>query len=181
MQLKKLESYLGVKLFDRSLRRVTPTPVGREILRAARAIVEEPEKHLLVRDGQVVSKGEMIVDGPADPHDPLRLLGVEELTRYIVDEVQDVYRLQGVKINDKHIEVIVRQMLRRVEVTDPGETSCITGSSRKKPTCWRRTRRRRKKARSPLPSSTCCSASPRRRYRPIRSSPRLLSRRPRGC
>jgi DNA-directed RNA polymerase subunit beta' len=81
------------------------------------------EKHLLVHDGQVVNKGEMIVDGPADPHDLLRLLGVEELARYIIDEVQDVYRLQGVKINDKHIEVIVRQMLRRVEVTDPGETS----------------------------------------------------------
>ena len=57
-----------------------------------------------------------IVDGPADPQDILRLLGIEELSRYIVDEVQDVYRLQGVKINDKHIEVIVRQMLRRVVV-----------------------------------------------------------------
>ena len=68
----------------------------------------------MVHDGQVVNKGEMIVDGPADPHDILRLLGVEALARYIVNEVQDVYRLQGVKINDKHIEVIVRQMLRRV-------------------------------------------------------------------
>ena len=67
---------------------------------------------MLVHDGQVVNKGESIVDGPADPHDILRLLGVEALARYIVDEVQDVYRLQGVKINDKHIEVIVRQMLR---------------------------------------------------------------------
>jgi DNA-directed RNA polymerase subunit beta' len=85
------------------------------------------DKHLLVHDGQVVNKGEMIVDGPVDPHDLLRLLGVEELARYIIDEVQDVYRLQGVKINDKHIEVIVRQMLRRVEITDPGDTSFITG------------------------------------------------------
>jgi DNA-directed RNA polymerase subunit beta' len=85
------------------------------------------DKHLLVHDGQVVNKGEMIVDGPVDPHDLLRLLGVEELARYIIDEVQDVYRLQGVKINDKHIEVIVRQMLRRVEITDPGETTFITG------------------------------------------------------
>jgi DNA-directed RNA polymerase subunit beta' len=90
------------------------------------------EKHLLVHDGQVVNRGEMIVDGPADPHDLLRLLGVEELARYIIDEVQDVYRLQGVKINDKHIEVIVRQMLRRVEVTDPGETSYITGEQSEK-------------------------------------------------
>ena len=69
----------------------------------------------------------MIVDGPADPHDILRLLGVEALARYICDEVQDVYRLQGVKINDKHIEVIVRQMLRRVQIVDPGDTRFITG------------------------------------------------------
>ena len=85
------------------------------------------DKHLLVHDGQVVNKGESIVDGPVDPHDLLRLLGIEELARYIIDEVQDVYRLQGVKINDKHIEVIVRQMLRRVEITDPGDTTYITG------------------------------------------------------
>jgi DNA-directed RNA polymerase subunit beta' len=85
------------------------------------------DKHLLVHDGQVVNRGESIVDGPADPHDILRLLGIEALSRYIVDEVQDVYRLQGVKINDKHIEVIVRQMLRRVQITDPGEAPFITG------------------------------------------------------
>jgi DNA-directed RNA polymerase subunit beta' len=85
------------------------------------------DKNVLVHDGQVVNKGEMIVDGPADPHDILRLLGIEALARYIVDEVQDVYRLQGVKINDKHIEVIVRQMLRRVQVTVPGDTPFITG------------------------------------------------------
>ncbi|QWD64108.1 DNA-directed RNA polymerase subunit beta' [Polynucleobacter sp. MWH-UH2A] len=85
------------------------------------------EKQVLVHDGQVVNKGEMIVEGPADPHDILTLKGIEELAIYIVDEVQDVYRLQGVKINDKHIEVIVRQMLRRVQVTDPGETSFIPG------------------------------------------------------
>ncbi len=85
------------------------------------------EKQVLVHDGQVVNKGEMIVDGPADPHDILRLQGIEKLATYIVDEVQDVYRLQGVKINDKHIEVIVRQMLRRVNITDPGDTSFIPG------------------------------------------------------
>jgi hypothetical protein len=81
----------------------------------------------MAHDGQVVNKGEMIVDGPADPHDILRLLGVEALARYICNEVQDVYRLQGVKINDKHIEVIVRQMLRRVQIVDPGESRFITG------------------------------------------------------
>jgi len=85
------------------------------------------DKHVLVHDGQVVNQGEMIVDGPADPHDILRLLGVEALARYITDEVQDVYRLQGVKINDKHIEVIVRQMLRRVLITNEGDTKFILG------------------------------------------------------
>jgi DNA-directed RNA polymerase subunit beta' len=85
------------------------------------------DKHVLVHDGQVVNRGESIVDGPADPHDILRLLGIEALARYIVDEVQDVYRLQGVKINDKHIEVIVRQMLRRVQITDAGDTTFIPG------------------------------------------------------
>ncbi|CAN5313045.1 DNA-directed RNA polymerase subunit beta' [soil metagenome] len=85
------------------------------------------ERSVLVHEGQVVNKGELIVDGAADPQDILRLLGVEALARYIVDEVQDVYRLQGVKINDKHIEVIVRQMLRRVQVTDPGDTGFIPG------------------------------------------------------
>jgi len=85
------------------------------------------DKHVLVHDGQVVNQGEMIVDGPADPHDILRLLGVEALARYITDEVQDVYRLQGVKINDKHIEVIVRQMLRRVLITNEGDTRFILG------------------------------------------------------
>jgi DNA-directed RNA polymerase subunit beta' len=85
------------------------------------------EKNILVHEGQVVNKGESVVDGPADPQDILRLLGSEELARYIVDEVQDVYRLQGVKINDKHIEVIVRQMLRRVVVDNIGETSYISG------------------------------------------------------
>ncbi len=85
------------------------------------------DKHVMAHDGQVVNKGEMIVDGPADPHDILRLLGVEALARYICNEVQDVYRLQGVKINDKHIEVIVRQMLRRVQIVEPGDTRFITG------------------------------------------------------
>ncbi len=85
------------------------------------------DKHVLVHDGQVVNKGELIVDGSTDPHDLLRLLGVESLARYIIDEVQDVYRLQGVKINDKHIEVIVRQMLRRIQIEDPGDTTFIQG------------------------------------------------------
>ena len=85
------------------------------------------DKHVMAHDGQVVNKGEVIVDGPADPRDILRLQGVEALARYITDEVQDVYRLQGVRINDKHIEVIVRQMLRRIQIANAGDTSFIPG------------------------------------------------------
>ncbi len=85
------------------------------------------EKSILVHEGQVVNRGELIVDGAEDPQDILRLRGIEELARYIVDEVQDVYRLQGVKINDKHIEVIVRQMLRRVQIDNPGDSNYISG------------------------------------------------------
>lgn len=85
------------------------------------------DKHVLVHDGQVVNRGETIVDGPADPHDILRLQGIETLARYITEEVQEVYRLQGVKINDKHIEVIVRQMLRRVVISDAGDSDFILG------------------------------------------------------
>jgi DNA-directed RNA polymerase subunit beta' len=109
---------------------------GKDTKGKQRLVITEPDgtahdflipkdKHLMVHDGQVVNKGELIVDGPADPHDILRLQGVQALARYIIDEVQDVYRLQGVKINDKHIEVIVRQMLRRVVITDPGDTRFI--------------------------------------------------------
>ncbi len=84
-------------------------------------------RHVTVFEGEHVEKGEVIAEGEPNPHDILRLLGVKELARYIVNEVQDVYRLQGVKINDKHIEVIVRQMLRKVEITHPGDTRLLKG------------------------------------------------------
>lgn len=84
-------------------------------------------RHVTVFEGENVEKGETIADGPPDPHDILRLLGVNALANYIVNEVQDVYRLQGVKINDKHIEIIVRQMLRKVLITDGGETKLLKG------------------------------------------------------
>ena len=84
-------------------------------------------RHVAVFEGEHVEKGEVIVEGEPNPHDILRLQGVEELARYIVNEVQDVYRLQGVKINDKHIEVIVRQMLRKVTIKEGGDTRFLTG------------------------------------------------------
>ncbi len=84
-------------------------------------------KHISVREGDRVRAGEPLMDGSANPHDILRVLGVKELAKYLVDEVQEVYRLQGVKINDKHIETIVRQMLRRVKIKDPGDTNLLIG------------------------------------------------------
>ena len=83
-------------------------------------------KHISVQEGDRVTPGDALMDGVNNPHDLLAIKGEKELARYLVDEVQEVYRLQGVKINDKHMEVIVRQMLRRVRVTDPGDTSFIS-------------------------------------------------------
>jgi DNA-directed RNA polymerase subunit beta' len=84
-------------------------------------------KHFSVQEGDYVRRGDPLVDGPRVPHDILRVLGVEALSDYLVNEIQDVYRLQGVKINDKHIEVIVRQMLQKVEITDAGDTTFLVG------------------------------------------------------
>ena len=84
-------------------------------------------KHVIVHEGDRVKAGEPLMEGSPNPHDILRILGEKELARYLVDEIQEVYRLQGVKINDKHIEVIVRQMLKRVSIKDPGDTDFLVG------------------------------------------------------
>jgi DNA-directed RNA polymerase subunit beta' len=84
-------------------------------------------KHISVQEGDYVEKGDLLMDGNRVPHDILRILGVEALASYLVNEIQEVYRLQGVRINDKHIEVIVRQMLQKVEIDEPGETTLLAG------------------------------------------------------
>ncbi|HKT17540.1 MAG TPA: DNA-directed RNA polymerase subunit beta', partial [Stellaceae bacterium] len=84
-------------------------------------------KHISVQEGDFVQKGDLLMDGNRVPHEILRVLGVEELASYLINEIQEVYRLQGVRINDKHIEVIVRQMLQKVEIDDPGETTFLSG------------------------------------------------------
>lgn len=86
-------------------------------------------RYVIVNEGDYVRAGDPIMDGPANPHDILRVLGEKALARYIVDEIQEVYRLQGVKIDDKHIEVIVSQMLKKVEIVDPGDSSFVEGDS----------------------------------------------------
>jgi len=84
-------------------------------------------KHIIVHEGDFVQRGDPLMDGKPTPHDILNILGVEALAQYLVNEIQEVYRLQGVKINDKHIEVIIRQMMQKVEITDPGETTFLVG------------------------------------------------------
>ena len=106
---------------------------GRDLKGKQRVIVTSKEgeqreylipkgKHIAVREGEFIGVGETIMDGPSDPHDILKVSGELELASYLVNEVQEVYRLQGVSLNDKHIELIVRQMMRKVEITDPGDT-----------------------------------------------------------
>jgi DNA-directed RNA polymerase subunit beta' len=107
---------------------VVPEQVGDETP-VAREYLVPKGKHVSVQEGDYVKRGDPLVDGPRVPHDILRVLGVEKLADYLVEQIQEVYRLQGVKINDKHIEVIVRQMLQKVEVTDPGDTTYLIGET----------------------------------------------------
>ncbi len=102
---------------------IEPSVEGEE----AREYLIPKGKHIHLQDGDVIEKGDYIVEGNPAPHDILAVKGVEELAAYLVNEIQEVYRLQGVAINDKHIEVIVRQMLQKVEIDDAGETDLITG------------------------------------------------------
>ena len=90
-------------------------------------------KHIAVHDGDVIRKGEYLIDGNPDPHDILRIQGIEALADFLVNEIQEVYRLQGVPINDKHIETIVRQMLQKVEILEPGDTGLLKGDHLDKP------------------------------------------------
>jgi DNA-directed RNA polymerase subunit beta' len=106
-------------------RRISIEPVDKN--EETREYLIPKGKHIHLQDGDIVEKGDFIVEGNPAPHDILAIKGIEELAAYLVNEIQEVYRLQGVLINDKHIEVIVRQMLQKVEVTDQGETDMISG------------------------------------------------------
>ena len=136
-------------------------------------------KHIHLQDGDVVEKGDFIVDGNPAPHDILAIKGVEELAAYLVNEIQEVYRLQGVQINDKHIEVIVRQMLQKIEIVDPGETEFLPGEQVDRiefdEANAKAVEERQEAGRRAI---RCCSASPRPRCRPGPSSRRPRSRRP---
>ena len=139
-------------------------------------------KHIAVHEGDRVRAGEALMDGSSNPHDILKIKGEKELAKYLVDEVQEVYRLQGVKINDKHIETIVRQMLRKRAHHGSGRHRLPDRRAGREGRSSEviakldgaRARRRRR-------ASRCCSASRRRRSRPSRSSRPLPSRRRRRC
>jgi DNA-directed RNA polymerase subunit beta' len=102
---------------------VAPTEEGKDAIE----YLIPKGKHISVQEGDYIEKGDLLMDGNRVPHDILRILGVEELASYLINEIQEVYRLQGVRINDKHIEVIVRQMLQKVEIEDPGDTTFLAG------------------------------------------------------
>jgi DNA-directed RNA polymerase subunit beta' len=123
--IAELDGYVKFGRDYKNKRRITIEPVD-ETLQPVEYMVPKG-KHIPVAEGDFVQKGDYIMDGNPAPHDILRILGVEALADYLIDEVQDVYRLQGVKINDKHIEVIVRQMLQKWEILDSGDTVLLKG------------------------------------------------------
>jgi DNA-directed RNA polymerase subunit beta' len=110
-------------------RRILVVPEGEEAENGAepKEYLIPKGKHISVQEGDYVQQGDLLMDGNPVPHDILNVLGVEALAQYLINEIQEVYRLQGVKINDKHIEVIVRQMLQKVEIHEPGETTFLVG------------------------------------------------------
>jgi DNA-directed RNA polymerase subunit beta' len=126
--VSEIEGYITFGKDVKGKQRVIVTPeIGEQ-----REYLIPKGKHVAVREGEYVKPGEALMDGPTNPHDILAVLGEKELSAYLVNEIQEVYRLQGVGINDKHIEVIVRQMLRKVRVTDAGDTKFLVGEQAEK-------------------------------------------------
>ena len=137
---------------------------------------------LTVADGDEVEVGQQLTEGSVNPHEKLRVEGVQALQLHLVDEVQQVYRSQGVTIHDKHIELIVRQMLRKVHIIEPGDTEFLPGDMVARRRFEEHERRgRRERRRRPPPPDRSCWASRRRRSRRTRGCRRPPSRRPRGC
>ncbi|MGB1023340.1 MAG: DNA-directed RNA polymerase subunit beta' [Paracoccaceae bacterium] len=123
--IAEVDGYVRFGRDFKNKRRISVVPVE-ESMEPVEYMVPKG-KHIPVVEGDFVQKGDYIMDGNPAPHDILRIMGIEALADYLIDEVQDVYRLQGVKINDKHIEVIVRQMLQKIEILDSGETTLLKG------------------------------------------------------
>jgi DNA-directed RNA polymerase subunit beta' len=122
--ISEIDGYVTFGKDVKGKQRVIVTP---EVGEQQREYLIPKGKHVAVREGEYVKAGEALMDGPTNPHDILAVLGEKELSAYLVNEIQEVYRLQGVGINDKHIEVIVRQMLRKVRVAHAGDTRFLAG------------------------------------------------------
>jgi DNA-directed RNA polymerase subunit beta' len=123
--LSEIDGTVSFGQYSKGRRKVTITPdIGDPV-----DYFISKGKHVSVLEGDYIRAGEPLMDGSANPHDILRIRGVKELAKYLVDEVQEVYRLQGVSINDKHIEVIVKQMLRQVTVKDIGDSNFLLGEN----------------------------------------------------
>jgi DNA-directed RNA polymerase subunit beta' len=125
--IAEVDGYVRFGKDYKNKRRVTIEPTDESLEKKEYMIPKG--KHIPVQEGDFVQKGDYIMDGNPAPHDILAIMGVEALAVYMIDEVQDVYRLQGVKINDKHIEVIVRQMLQKWEIADSGDTTLLKGEN----------------------------------------------------
>ncbi|MGC1486932.1 MAG: DNA-directed RNA polymerase subunit beta', partial [Albidovulum sp.] len=125
--IAEIDGYVRFGKDYKNKRRITIEPAD-ESLQPVEYMVPKG-KHIPVQEGDYVQKGDYIMDGNPAPHDILRIMGIEALADYLIDEVQDVYRLQGVKINDKHIEVIVRQMLQKIEILDSGDSTMLKGEN----------------------------------------------------
>ncbi|CAN7974888.1 unnamed protein product, partial [Ixodes persulcatus] len=123
--ISEIDGYVEFGKDYKSKRRIIVRPVDNK--ESAVEYLISRERHITVNEGDYVSKGDMLIEGNPSPHDILRIIGIEALAKYIVEDVQQVYRLQGVDINDKHIEVILRQMMQKVEIVDHGETTFIVG------------------------------------------------------
>jgi DNA-directed RNA polymerase subunit beta' len=123
--IAEVDGTIGFGKDTKGKRKIVLTPESGE----AREYLVPRGKHIIVQEGDFVRRGDRLIDGAANPHDILAVLGETALAQYLVDEVQEVYRLQGVKINDKHIETIVRQMLRRIRIVDSGDTSLLEGDN----------------------------------------------------
>jgi DNA-directed RNA polymerase subunit beta' len=123
--ISEIDGYVEFGKDYKSKRRIIVKPVTAE--EEAREYLIPKGRHLAVQEGDYVTKGDPLLDGSLVPHDILDVMGVEALAAYLINEIQDVYRLQGVKINDKHIEVVVRQMLQKIEVTKAGDTTYLVG------------------------------------------------------
>jgi len=138
-------------------------------------------KHVVVFRGDRVAKGQQLTEGPVVPQEILEVCGPQELQEYLVNEIQQVYQLQGVDINDKHIEIIVRQMLGKVRITEPGDSEFLWASRSTGTVSRRSTRRRWPMARNPPKPRRSCWASRKPRWRRRASSPPRPSRTPRAC